>query len=184
LDWERLPARVEAVIAECIGRLPRAWQETLSTASVQGEVFTAEVVAHAQGLHEEEVVRRLSGPLSKQHRLVCAHSLERLGTGGVLSSSKGGVLSSQRPEPVEGSKGGLRLSRYRFRHYLFQKYLYSRLDEVERARLHEAAGNELEALYGEKAGLPAVRQRRSHRALHPGVGLAGDPAGVAPAFPA
>ena len=143
LDWERLPARVEAVIAERIGRLPRAWQETLSTASVEGEVFTAEVVARAQGLDEEEVVRRLSGPLSKQHRLVRAYSLERLGTGG--------VLSSQRPEPVEGSKGGLRLSRYRFRHYLFQKYLYSRLDAVERARLHEALGKEVEALYGEKA---------------------------------
>jgi predicted ATPase len=133
LDWERLPARVEAVIAERIGRLPPQWQETLSTASVEGEVFTAEVVAHAQGLDEEEVVRRLSGPLSKQHRLVRTHSLERLGT------------------------GGLRLSRYRFRHYLFQKYVYSRLDEVEQARLHEAAGNGLEALYGEKAGQVAVQ---------------------------
>jgi tetratricopeptide (TPR) repeat protein len=133
LDWQRLPARVEAVIAERIGRLPRAWQETLSTASVEGEVFTAEVVACAQGLDEEEVVRRLSGPLSKQHRLVCPHSLERLGM------------------------GRQRLSRYRFRHYLFQKYLYSRLDAVERARLHEAVGNELEALYGEKAGQVAVQ---------------------------
>jgi tetratricopeptide (TPR) repeat protein len=133
LDWGRLPARVEAVIAERIGRLPPEWQETLATASVQGEVFAAEVVARVQGLDGEEVVRRLSGPLSKQHRLVRAHSLERLGT------------------------GGLRLSRYRFHHYLFQKYLYGRLDAVERARLHEAVGKELEALYGEGAAEVAVQ---------------------------
>jgi len=133
LDWETLPARVEAVIAERIGRLPPEWQETLATASVQGEVFAAEVVARVQGLDGEEVVRRLSGPLSKQHRLVRAHSLERLGT------------------------GGLRLSRYRFHHYLFQKYLYGRLDAVERARLHEAVGKEVEALYGEGAAEVAVQ---------------------------
>jgi predicted ATPase len=42
---------------------------------------------------------------------------------------------------------GQRLSHYRFRHILFQKYLYSSLDEVERAHLHEAAGTALEALY-------------------------------------
>jgi adenylate cyclase len=133
LDWGRLPARVEAVIAERIGRLPPEWQEMLATASVQGEMFAAEVVARVQGLDEEEVVRRLSGPLSKQHRLVRAHSLERLGT------------------------GGLRLSRYRFHHYLFQKYLYGRLDAVERVRLHEAVGNELEALYGEGTAEVAVQ---------------------------
>jgi predicted ATPase len=133
LDWGRLPARVEAVIAERIGRLPPEWQETLAAASVQGEVFAAEVVARVQGLDGEEVVRRLSGPLSKQHRLVRAHSLERLGT------------------------GGLRLSRYRFHHYLFQKYLYGRLDAVERARLHEAVGKEVEALYGEGAAEVAVQ---------------------------
>jgi adenylate cyclase len=42
---------------------------------------------------------------------------------------------------------GRRLSQYRFRHILFQKYVYSSLDEVERAYLHEAVGDTLEALY-------------------------------------
>jgi predicted ATPase len=42
---------------------------------------------------------------------------------------------------------GQRLSRYRFRHFLFQRYLYGSLDEVERAHLHEAVGTTLEALY-------------------------------------
>ena len=45
LDWERLPKRVEAVIAEHIARLPREEQELLSVASVEGEEFHAEVVA-------------------------------------------------------------------------------------------------------------------------------------------
>jgi DNA-binding SARP family transcriptional activator len=46
LDWERLPARVEAVIAERIGRLAQPLQAALRVASVEGEVFTAEVVSH------------------------------------------------------------------------------------------------------------------------------------------
>jgi len=120
LDWGRLPARVEAVIAERIRRLPKEWQATLAVASVEGEEFTAEVVASVQELDEGEILRRLSGPLSQQHRLVRAHSLRRV--------------------------DGRRLSCYRFRHILFQSYLYRSLDEVERARLHEAVGEALETL--------------------------------------
>ena len=124
LDWETLPARVEAVIAERMGRLPEPLQEALRVASVEGEVFTAEVVAQIQAADEQEIIRRLSGELSRQHRLVAAQSLQRVGS--------------------------QRLSYYRFRHFLFQKYLYNRLDPVERAHLHEAVGNQLEALYREQ----------------------------------
>ncbi len=125
LDWKRLPARVEAVIAERIGRLLADWRQMLAVASVEGEEFTAEVVARVQGADEGQIIRRLSGPLSKQHRLVTAHSVRRV--------------------------DGRRLCCYRFRHILFQNYLYWSLDEVERARLHEAVGTELEALYGQQA---------------------------------
>ena len=48
LDWETLPARVEAVIAERIGRLAQPLQSALRVASVEGETFTAEVVAQVQ----------------------------------------------------------------------------------------------------------------------------------------
>ncbi|NIU62668.1 MAG: hypothetical protein GWN66_17375, partial [Pseudomonas stutzeri] len=55
---------------------------------------------------------------------------------------------------------GQRLSHYRFRHILFQRYLYNSLDEVERAHLHEAVGNTLEALYEDQieamAAIPAI----------------------------
>jgi DNA-binding SARP family transcriptional activator/predicted ATPase len=125
LDWEEVPARVEAVVAERIEMLPQAWQEMLRTASVEGETFTAEVVARVQGLDDGKIIRCLSGPMSKQQRLVTAESVRRV--------------------------DDRRLSSYRFRHILFRNYLYQSLDEVERAPLHEAVGRELEALYGERA---------------------------------
>jgi DNA-binding SARP family transcriptional activator/predicted ATPase len=126
LDWEKLPARVEAVIAERIGRLPQRLQDTLTVASVEGETFTAEVLARARGVDEQEVVARLSGELDRRHRLVRAQGLLPLENG--------------------------HLSRDRFRHILFQRYLYNSLDPVERAHLHRAVGIALEALYkGEAA---------------------------------
>jgi DNA-binding SARP family transcriptional activator/predicted ATPase len=129
LGWDALPARVEAVIAEHIGRLDGPSQETLRIASVEGEEFTAEVVAQVLGVDDLPLLRRLSSELDRQHHLVAAQSIQRL-------------------DPVQGGdKGGQRLSRYRFRHILFQKYLYGRLNEVERAHLHEEVGQALEVLY-------------------------------------
>jgi DNA-binding SARP family transcriptional activator len=121
LDWEKLPPRVEAVVAQRLGQLPTDLQAILAAACVEGETFTAEVVACALNLDEEEIIQQLSGPLSKQYRLVRATGMERL--------------------------GDQRLSRYHFRHTLFREVLYRRLDEVERVRLHEATANSLEALY-------------------------------------
>jgi DNA-binding SARP family transcriptional activator/predicted ATPase len=125
LDWETLPARVEAVVAERIGRLDQPLQATLQVASVEGEDFTAEVVAWVLGTDARKMVQRLSGELDRRHRLVRALAIQRLGS--------------------------QRVSRYRFRHYLFQKYLYDSLDEVERAYLHEDVGNALEELYRDRA---------------------------------
>jgi predicted ATPase/DNA-binding SARP family transcriptional activator len=125
LDWRRLPARMEGVVEKRIARLPAELQQALRIASVEGEEFTAEVVARVQGVDDGELIRRLSTEAVRQHRLVSAPSLQWLG---------------QRP-----------LSRYQFRHNLFQKYLYHTLDEVERAYLHEAVGSTLEALYADRA---------------------------------
>ncbi len=124
LDWNALPARVEAVIAEHIDRLPPGWQALLTAASVEGEVFSAEVVARTLALDEAEVSQWLSGPLAREHRLVSARGVERFGE--------------------------RRLSRFRFRHNLFQSYLYGKLDAVERAHLHETIGRELESICGEE----------------------------------
>ncbi|MFQ5858574.1 MAG: tetratricopeptide repeat protein [Anaerolineae bacterium] len=134
LAWDALPARVEGVIAQRIGRLAAELQEALTVASVEGEDFTAEVVARVQALDERGLVRRLSRELDKQHRLVRAQGRQRIGR--------------------------QRLSLYRFQHNLFQKYLYNNLDEVERSLLHEDVGLMLEALYGEQAEEIAVQLAR------------------------
>jgi DNA-binding SARP family transcriptional activator len=126
LDWEMLPARVEAVIAERIGGLPKPLREVLTVASVEGETFTAEVVARVGAAEEQETVRCLSDTLDRKHRLVSAR----------------GILRSD----------GRRQSLYRFRHILYQRYLYNSLDPVERVHLHQALGTALEALYGGEAG--------------------------------
>jgi predicted ATPase len=122
LDWRTLPARVEAAIRERIGRLAEPLRAALQVASVEGEVFTGEVIARVQGTGEREILRQLSAELDRRHRLVRAQAIEHL--------------------------GGRRISRYRFRNILFQEYLYANLDPAERAYLHEDVGLALEALYG------------------------------------
>jgi tetratricopeptide (TPR) repeat protein len=121
LDWEQLPARVEAVIGERIGRLPRALQELLAIASVEGELFTAEVAAGVQGVARRDAIHWLSSELDRQHQLVRLHTLDQLGE-----------------QPI---------THYRFRHILFQKYLYAQLDQAERRYLHADVGAAVEALY-------------------------------------
>jgi tetratricopeptide (TPR) repeat protein len=122
IDWERLPARVEAVIAERIGRLPEDLRRLLTLAAVEGEDFTAEVLARIQDRIDRDTVRLLSTQLDRQHHLVGPRDVRRV--------------------------DGQQLSLYRFRHILYQKYLYGSLDSPERAYLHEDVANALESLYG------------------------------------
>jgi DNA-binding SARP family transcriptional activator/tetratricopeptide (TPR) repeat protein len=121
LDWDRLPVRVEAVIAERIRHLPEDCQDLIRTTCIEGEHFTAEILACIHGLDEKEVIRMLSRELAQRHRLVAAHSRKQL--------------------------QGKTLSQYRFSHILFQKYLYQQLDDVEKAHLHEQVGTMLEVFY-------------------------------------
>jgi DNA-binding SARP family transcriptional activator len=130
LDWETLPARVEAVVAERIRRLDRSLQAALRVASVEGEKFTAEVVAKVQGADEREILRHMSSELDRRHRIIRAQSIQRV--------------------------DGQLLSSYRFQHILYQKYLYSSLDEVERVHLHEQVGTALEALFGAQDETTAI----------------------------
>ena len=134
LNWDALPARVDAVIEERIGRLNERLRELLTVASVEGEEFTAEVVARVQEAEVHELVRLLSRELDKRHHLVSAKGIRQ--------------LEKQR------------LSLYLFQHILFQRYLYNSLDKVERAHLHEEVGNVLETLYGEQTEEVSVQLSR------------------------
>lgn len=75
------------------------------------------MVARVRATDEREMLGCLSGGLDRKHRLIRAQIIVRM--------------------------DGQLLSRYRFRHTLFQKYLYRSLDEVERVHLHEQVCDDL-----------------------------------------
>jgi predicted ATPase len=137
LDWDALPPRIEGVIEERIGRLKAELRETLTVGSVEGEEFTAEVVARVRAIEERGLVRQLSAELDRQHHLVVPQGIRRLGS-----------------QP---------LSSYRFRHELFQRYLYDSLDAAEKTYLHQDVGNALEALYGDQVAEIAAQLGRHFR---------------------
>ena len=134
LKWDQLPARVEGVIAERIARLEEELRYMLTIGSVEGEIFTAEVISRVQTVDARGLVRQLSEELDKRHHLVRADGIERI--------------------------DNRILSHYQFRHNLFQRFMYSRLDEVERTYLHQDVGEALEQLYGERASAIAVQLAR------------------------
>jgi GGDEF domain-containing protein len=70
LRWDALPARVDAVIEERVQRLNEKLREILTIASVEGEEFTAEVVARIQKEEVRELIKLLSRELDKRHHLV------------------------------------------------------------------------------------------------------------------
>ena len=165
VSWESFPARVEGVIEKRITHLPADLQSLLTAASVQGGTFFMEVIARATQTEPRELMRRLSMDLDRQHRLIYAQ----------------GVMHA----------GAERLSQFRFRHHLFQRYLYERLSAAERMYLHEAVGNALEALLGASADpddIPASQLARHFQEAHLGLKashyllLAGQKAGRVLAF--
>jgi predicted ATPase len=102
---------VEAIVRERIEGLCPASRAVLDMAAVEGEEFCAETVAAALGLPAAEVIGILSGALGRQRHLVTSVRM--------------------------GSVGDRRASLYRFRHALFQRYLYETLDAAERAFRHD-----------------------------------------------
>ncbi len=121
IDWKAIPSKVEGVIEERIGRLEHGQREILTTASVEGEEFTAQVVARIRNMDESELLHSLSHSLDRQHRLIMDRGVQRLGEN--------------------------LLFLFVFRHNLFQTYLYEQLNESQRVVLHQAVGQALESLY-------------------------------------
>jgi DNA-binding SARP family transcriptional activator/Tfp pilus assembly protein PilF len=139
LDWEILPARVEAVIEQRVSRLDPVLQEIVSVASVEGEVFTAQVLAAVRGTAEAASLRRLTQELEGQHRLV-----------------------SEQEEVQVGSR---RLDRYKFSHILVQDHVYRQLGRGERRVLHGQVGAALEGLYqGEQDEIAVQLALHFHKA--------------------
>ncbi len=123
LDWGKLPARVEAVIARRFSLLPSECQSLMHPACIQGDVFSVEVIAHILKKPEKEVFDLLNTEVCKRHRLILPHGFHKVG---------------------EES-----LTQFRFRHDLFQIYLYNQLNNVEKVYLHYLVAEELEKRYKE-----------------------------------
>jgi predicted ATPase/DNA-binding SARP family transcriptional activator len=125
VDWRKLPVRVEAVIEERISQLSDDLRAIMTIASVEGEDFTAQVVASIHKTNERNIIHQLSEDLRKRHRMV----------------DEGGSLWV----------GNSRLHQFRFRHILFQQHLYNGLGMMEREILHNEVAVALETLYGIEA---------------------------------
>lgn len=123
LDWGILPARVEAVIARRIDRLPQELRQLLAVASVEGESFSVEVLAQVQAMAIRPLLQQLSQELDRRYRLV--------------------------REQAELPLGGQLITRYQFRHNLFQQYLYHQLSAAERRHLHGEIAATLEQIGGD-----------------------------------
>ena len=121
LDWEQLPARVEAIIEERIERLDEELKEILNVACVEGQDFTVPVVARIIEGKERDVINLLSQQLEKRHKLV-------METGKI-------------------KVGKTNLWRYSFSHVMFQAYLYNNLSEAEQQMVHAEVAETLEEIY-------------------------------------
>lgn len=121
LDRAHLPTRVAAVIAQRLDRLSPEHRTLLDVAAVEGERFTAEVVAAVTGRDVLDVCRTLDGELGGDHGLVQS-------------------LPGDQPTA---------LTVYRFRHVLFQQYLDDTLSDGERRHLHRRVGQALLDLHDE-----------------------------------
>jgi tetratricopeptide (TPR) repeat protein len=136
LDWKELPARIEGVVEERINRLESELQDILTIASVEGETFTAQVIGRLQEIAERKLLKNLTQELDRRHRLVSEEGSRRVGEN--------------------------RISRFRFRHHMFQKYLYENLGESEREQLHEDVAAILESLYDGRRPKVAVQLARHY----------------------
>jgi oligopeptide transport system substrate-binding protein len=115
-----LPSRVEGVIEERIGRLSPELRSLLNIASVDGQIFTAEVAARIEGANVRNTLQRLSRDLEGIHHLVKEQEELRINQN--------------------------YLTRFRFGHALIQQYLYHQLGSGERRVLHAQIAEALQDL--------------------------------------
>ena len=131
-----LPPTVQAIIGARIDLLSADEKNVLQTAAVVGRVFWTAALSFASGLSQQQV----------------ADLLQRL--------ARRGMVRSIRRTSMEGQ------DEHTFAHVLVRDVAYARLTKEERAHLHEAVGQWLEAVSGERtadvAGLLAHHLVTAH----------------------
>lgn len=121
LDWDHVPARVAAVIEQRLDRLGPDERAVLDAAAVHGEHFVAEVAASAAGIDDQTAQKVLADRLDRVHHLV---------------HEAGEIRIADRT-----------VTRYRFGHELFQRFVYSRLPSGPRRDTHRRLADVLQDLY-------------------------------------
>ena len=121
LNWHMLPAKVEAVIARRISLLPKECQLLLEFASVQGEIFIVEILATVLGKSENDINNYIDQVICKRHQLISYQGEKKI--------------------------GNQSFTYYRFRHALFQIYLYNHLLDHKKIRYHGLVCNHLESVF-------------------------------------
>ena len=121
ITWDHLPARVEGVIEKRIERLDPESRRILEVASVEGEIFSAEVVAQVLQTDSLKLIMQLSRTLAREHHLI---------------EEEGALQVNSR-----------QLTRYRFQHDLIRVYLYQNIGSGELTQLHNDVAENLEYLY-------------------------------------
>ena len=120
-DWSNIPARIEGVIEARINRLNPSQFALLQAASVEGERFSAQIIANAVDQNQAITLKMLTAELDRHHQLIFEDSVE--------------AINNQQ------------MYRFRFRHSLFHAYLYSTISDVTRKILHGKIGTNLEEIY-------------------------------------
>ena len=122
IDWRRMPVRIEGVLSQKIGRLDQQTREMLEIGSVQGKLFSPEVVAEVLQIESQQVVRGLGSDFLKSQRLI-------------------------RPiETASTEHARYAFPPYRFQHDLIQQYLYESIDLGMRHYYHNRVGAALEKI--------------------------------------
>jgi tetratricopeptide (TPR) repeat protein len=138
---ESLPERVEAVIQQRVGRLTEDLKRLLSIASVEGEDFTAQVLAKLQGLEEDKILEKLVNGLGRIHQLV-----------------------DEKEEKIV--EKDIILSFFHFRYRLMQEHLYRTIGESQRRLMHRKVAECLEGLYGDNAEAISAQLARHFELAH------------------
>ncbi len=118
---QTLPVKVEAIIEERLRNLKDDLLEILNSACVEGEEFTAELVAGLNNINETILLSKLANELERKLHFV---------------NYSGSVSTKNR-----------RLYLFRFKHTLIRMYLYNNLHPLERERKHRDIGLFLEMAY-------------------------------------
>jgi tetratricopeptide (TPR) repeat protein len=121
-------------VVERLSRISPALRAFLTVAAVDGETFSLNAVQKALMSRGYEIPRNTIEDLSTIHDLI-------------------------QPENVRHHEGTV-LSSFRFRHILFQRYLYQRADVAERFEIHSFLGEAWESLYAGDRSVIALNLAR------------------------